>query len=126
MHTAKEHLSLAITSRHYLETQRRYNYITPKSYLELISFFKYLLENKQAHLQRLIDSLDVGLSTLQKTSQDVAKLQKDLKITMEMVAKKNVMRVKLIKEMRGCLMPRFKKKALSWRLIKQMKSPRKL
>ena len=86
-------------SRHYLETQRRYNYVTPKSYLELISFFKYLLGNKQADLQRLIDRLDVGLSTLRKTSQDVAELQKDLKITTEKVAEKKIMTDKLIKEM---------------------------
>ena len=99
MHMAEEHLSVANMSRHYLETQRRYNYVTPKSYLELISFFKYLLGNKQADLQRLIDRLDVGLSTLRKTSQDVAELQKDLKITMEKVAEKKVMTDKLIKEM---------------------------
>ena len=99
MHMAEEHLSVANMSRHYLETQRRYNYVTPKSYLELISFFKYLLGNKQADLQRLIDRLDVGLSTLRKTSQDVAELQKDLKITMEKVTEKKVMMDKLIKEM---------------------------
>ncbi len=50
-------------------------------------------------MQRLIDRLDVGLSTPRKTSQDVAELQKDLKITMEKVAEKKVMTDKLIKEM---------------------------
>ena len=33
MNMAEEHLSVANNmSRHYLETQRRYNYVTPKSY----------------------------------------------------------------------------------------------
>ena len=99
MHMAEEHLSVADMSRHFLETQRRYNYVTPKSFLELISFFKYLLGNKQADMQRLIDRLDVGLSTLRKTSQDVTELQKDLKITMEKVEEKKVATDKLIEEM---------------------------
>ena len=98
-HMAEEHLSVASMSRYYLATQRRYNYVTPKSYLELISFFKFLLGKKQADLQRLIDRLDVGLSTLRKTSQDVAELQKDLKITLEKVGEKKIMTDKLIKEM---------------------------
>ncbi|KAL7445854.1 hypothetical protein ACHAXM_010428 [Skeletonema potamos] len=99
LHMAEEHLSVAKMSQHFLESQRRYNYVTPKSFLELISFFKYLLGNKQANLQRLIDRLDVGLSTLRKTSQDVTELQKDLKITMEKVAQKKVATDKLIDEM---------------------------
>lgn len=99
MHMAEEHLSVAKMSQHYLETQRRYNYVTPKSFLELISFFKFLLGNKQTDLQRLIDRLDVGLSTLRKTSQDVTELQKDLKITMEKVEEKKVATDKLIEEM---------------------------
>ncbi|KAL7443397.1 hypothetical protein ACHAXH_005661 [Discostella pseudostelligera] len=99
MHMAEEHLSVAEMSQHFLETQRRYNYVTPKSFLELISFFKYLLGNKQADLQRLIDRLDVGLSTLRKTSQDVTRLQQDLKITMEKVSDKKITMDTLIDEM---------------------------
>ncbi|KAL7489135.1 hypothetical protein ACHAW6_014715 [Cyclotella cf. meneghiniana] len=99
MHMAEEHLSVAEASRKFLQTHRRYNYVTPKSFLELISFFKYLLRNKQAELQRLIDRLDVGLSTLRKTSQDVSELQKDLRITMEKVEEKKVATDKLIEEM---------------------------
>jgi dynein heavy chain len=74
-HMAEEHLCVSKMSQLYLETQRRYNYVTPKSYLELISFFKYLLSEKRSDVQRLIDRLDVGLSTLRKTSDDVAELQ---------------------------------------------------
>ena len=99
VHMAEEHLSVAKTSQFYLETQKRYNYVTPKSYLELISFFKYLLGNKRSNLQRLIDRLDVGLSTLRKTADDVAELQKDIKITMEKVDEKKVATNVLIQEM---------------------------
>ena len=96
---AEEHLSVRQISQHYLETQQRYNYVTPKSYLELISFYKYLLGNKRNDAQRLIDRLDVGLSTLKKTSDDVTELQKDLKITMEIVGEKKKATDNLINEM---------------------------
>lgn len=99
-HMAEEHLSVARMSQHYLETQRRYNYVTPKSFLELISFFKYLLTEKRSDVQRLIDRLDVGLSTLKKTSDDVSELQKDIKITMEKVEEKKVATDILINEMK--------------------------
>ena len=100
IHMAEEHLSVAEMSQHYFETQRRYNYVTPKSYLELISFYKYLLSNKRNDVQRLIDRLDVGLSTLRKTSDDVTELQKDLKITLEKVEEKKVATDILINEMK--------------------------
>lgn len=99
-HMAEEHLSVSEMSKLYLQTQRRFNYVTPKSYLELISFFKYLLSNKRSDVQRLIDRLDVGLSTLRKTADDVAELQKDLKITMEKVEEKKIGTDNLINEMR--------------------------
>lgn len=99
-HMAEEHLSVALMSQNYLETHRRYNYVTPKSYLELIAFFKFLLGNKRSDVQRLIDRLDVGLSTLRKTSDDVTELQKDLKITMAKVEEKKIATDNLINEMK--------------------------
>ena len=99
IHMAQQHLSVAKMSEHYLETQQRHNYVTPKSYLELISFFKYLLGVKRSELQRQTDRLDVGLSTLRKTSEDVTELQKDLKITLERAEEKKVATETLIEEM---------------------------
>ena len=72
IHMAEEHLSVTDRSKKYYETQGRYNYVTPKSYLELIGFYKFLLDQKRANVMRLIDRLDVGLSTLRKTAADVA------------------------------------------------------
>jgi len=96
---AEEHLSFARMSQHYLETQRRYNYVTPKSYLELvISFFKYLLGEKRSDVHRLIDRLDVA--TLRKTSDGVTELQKDLKFSMEKVEDKKKATDNLINQMR--------------------------
>lgn len=100
IHMASEHLSVADMSVRYYETHRRYNYVTPKSYLELISFYKYLLCTKRTESQHLIDRLDVGLSTLRKTADDVAELQKDLKTTMEKVEEKKIATDDLIEKMK--------------------------
>jgi dynein heavy chain len=88
IHMAEVHLSVDDRSARYLVTQRRYNYVTPKSFLELISFYRIKLEEKRGNVQGLIDRLDVGLSTLRKTAADVAELQVDLVHTMEVVEEK--------------------------------------
>jgi dynein heavy chain len=98
-HMAEVHLSVEEASRDYLTRMRRYNYVTPKSYLELISFYKMLLDEKRGQVQRNIDRLDVGLSTLMKTSQDVAELQVDLTHTMEQVDVKKAATAVLLEEM---------------------------
>ena len=70
------------------ETQHRYNYVTRNSFLELISFFKYLLGKKKNEVQWFIDRLDVGISTLNKTTNDVSILQVNLKATLKKVEEK--------------------------------------
>jgi dynein heavy chain len=98
VHMAEEHLSVTACSKKYLDTQGRFNYVTPKSYLELIGFYKFLLDQKRSEMQRLIDRLDVGLSTLRKTATDVAELQVDLNHRMELVAEKQVQTNQLLEE----------------------------
>ena len=87
-HMGEVHLSVVTLSERYQETERRYNYVTPKSFLELISFYKVLFDDKTAALNKLIDRLDIGLSTLKKTADDVAELQVDLDHTMVKVDEK--------------------------------------
>jgi len=88
LHMAQVHLSVTAASVKLLKTRRRFNYVTPKSFLELIAFYKQLLGTKRSEVQASIDRLDVGLSTLRKTAADVAELQVDLVHTMEVVAEK--------------------------------------
>ena len=88
IHMAEEHLSVQEVSTAYLQVQRRYNYVTPKSFLELIGFYKYLLGEKRAEVQANIERLDTGLQTIAKVSKDVAELQKDLIQTMKVVGEK--------------------------------------
>jgi dynein heavy chain, axonemal len=98
LHMAEEHLSVTDRSVKYFQTQGRFNYVTPKSYLELINFYKYLLNDRRAQVTKLIDRLDVGLSTLRKTAADVAELQIDLNHRLEVVAEKQVACAALIED----------------------------
>ncbi|KAF1327364.1 Sporangia induced dynein heavy chain, partial [Globisporangium splendens] len=83
-----EMFSVTDMSKKYFETQRRYNYVAPKSFLELIRFYEIPLKQEKEDIQRQVTRLDDGLSTLRKTSADVAELQVDLKHTMIKVAEK--------------------------------------
>ena len=46
-HMSYVHLSIADANKEFLQAERRYNYTTPTSFLELISFYKLLLAKKQ-------------------------------------------------------------------------------
>ena len=98
-HMAEVHLSVVAQSAHYLSSQRRYNYVTPKSFLELIGFYKHLLGEKKRLVGEQIKRLDTGLSTLRKTAQDVAELQIDLNHTMVKVEEKKKATDNLLEQM---------------------------
>ena len=85
---AEVHLSVEQASWKYYKTFNRYNYTTPKSYLELIYFFKDLYKKQRDTLQGSISRLAVGLETLQRTEKDVSELKLDLVKTMERVEEK--------------------------------------
>ena len=59
-HMAKVHLSVKEISSKYLKSSKRYNYVTPKSFLELVDFYKSLLADKRAKVESLVDRLDTG------------------------------------------------------------------
>ncbi|KAF4325330.1 hypothetical protein BBO99_00000392 [Phytophthora kernoviae] len=69
----------------YAKSYGRHNYVTPTSFLELIRFYRSLLESKRSSQTLKIKRLEVGLATLKKTSLDVAGLQDELKQTMKKV-----------------------------------------
>lgn len=62
-------------SKNYLANEKRYNYTTPKSYLELISLFsKLLTEKTDDHLKR-IQRLENGLIRLAQCAHQVDSLK---------------------------------------------------
>lgn len=57
----------------YLQNERRYNYTTPKSFLEQIKLYVNLLREKSLNLQAQIIRLENGLEKLNETSSQVKK-----------------------------------------------------
>ena len=58
-------------SKRFLETERRYNYTTPKTFLELIKLYKNVLSKKRNATTHNIERLETGLTKLHKTQKDV-------------------------------------------------------
>lgn len=77
---AYAHTSVNITSKLYLQNERRYNYTTPKSYLEQINLYSKLLHQKSEELQSKIGRLENGLDKLRSTAAQVDELKKKLAI----------------------------------------------
>lgn len=84
-HLAEVHSSVHQISEDYVAFEKRYNYVTPASYLELISFYKKLLTSRESEMESMINRLDTGLKTLRVTNEDVTRLQESLKSKMSEV-----------------------------------------
>ena len=66
-------------SKVFLERERRYNYTTPKSFLELIKLYKSILARKRNLQKEAIERLEVGLNKLNKTKAEVDVLIEEAK-----------------------------------------------
>ena len=71
-----------------METERRRNYVTPKSFLELIDLYKNMLREKLDEIGKLKERLESGLEKLQATAEMVAELQEALQQDMALVEEK--------------------------------------
>ena len=65
------HSSVNEASQSYLHNEHRYNYTTPKSFLEQIALYQNLLTRKNDELQASIVRLENGLEKLRSTAQQV-------------------------------------------------------
>uniref|UniRef100_A0A665VEB7 Dynein axonemal heavy chain 7 n=1 Tax=Echeneis naucrates TaxID=173247 RepID=A0A665VEB7_ECHNA len=72
------HTSTIELSARFLAELARHNYVTPTSYLELISTFKALLKTKQAEVMKLKRRYEVGLEKLESAADQVATMQVEL------------------------------------------------
>ena len=72
------HKAVATASAEYLTSLRRYNYVTPTSYLELLATFKAVLKGKRGEIDLLRQRLRLGLQKLSSAQKQVAVLQKQL------------------------------------------------
>ncbi|CAB3368449.1 Hypothetical predicted protein [Cloeon dipterum] len=74
------HTSVNNMSRLYLQNERRFNYTTPKSYLEQISLYAKLLGLKNVELQAKVERLENGLEKLKSTAEQVDDLKAKLAV----------------------------------------------
>ncbi len=58
------HKSVEKISVKYSTELRRFNYVTPTSYLELLSMFKIVMKEKKIEVQNAISRLQNGLTKL--------------------------------------------------------------
>ncbi|KAM6325251.1 LOW QUALITY PROTEIN: dynein axonemal heavy chain 1 [Podargus strigoides] len=72
------HQSVAKKCQVYLAELGRHNYVTPKSYLDFLSIFSFLIGKKKQELQTAKNRMKSGLDKLLQTSEDVAKMQEEL------------------------------------------------
>ncbi|KTF88877.1 hypothetical protein cypCar_00027703 [Cyprinus carpio] len=84
----------------YLAELSRYNYVTPKSYLELLSIFSSLIGQKKQELHSARQRMKTGLDKLLSTAEDVSKMQEELEMMrpqLEEAAKDTVITMEKIK-----------------------------
>ncbi|CAB3241075.1 unnamed protein product [Arctia plantaginis] len=90
------HTSVNTMSKAYLSNERRYNYTTPKSYLEQISLYAKLVKNKTEELRAKIVRLENGLEKLRCTACQVEALKEKLAVQEIELHQKNEAADKLI------------------------------
>nr|XP_019941835.1 PREDICTED: dynein heavy chain 1, axonemal [Paralichthys olivaceus] len=78
MMCVKIHQMVARKCEQYLAELSRYNYVTPKSYLELLKIFSDLTGRKKQELCGDRQRMKTGLDKLLRTAEDVSKMQEEL------------------------------------------------
>lgn len=72
------HQSVEKLSKRYYDELRRYNYVTPTSYLELLTTFIKLLGEKREEINTRRGRLEIGLEKLMTTAAEVEVMQREL------------------------------------------------
>lgn len=83
------HTSVNEMSQKYLNNERRYNYTTPKSFLEQIKLYQNLVKKKSKELHQNMERLENGLTKLQSTASQVDDLKSKLASQEIELAQKN-------------------------------------
>jgi dynein heavy chain len=73
------HQSVEDASRRYLTEQRRYNYTTPTSYLELLRLYTHMLQSQRDIVHKKVARYRGGLTKLEATNHMVNDLQAKLR-----------------------------------------------
>jgi len=88
-HMVMVHSDSMERSAAFLTQLKRYNYVTPKNYLDFISNYRSVLKEERRKVDSLIVRLDGGLSKLVQAAVEVDAMQEKLKVAQVEVAKKS-------------------------------------
>ncbi|KAL0484096.1 dynein heavy chain, partial [Acrasis kona] len=81
------HTSVLEASEQMLAELKRYNYVTPTNYLELVTGYTKLLTEKRLEIGEMCSKLEHGLTTLLRAREDVAVMSTSLEQQKKTVAK---------------------------------------
>ena len=84
------HQDVEHKSQEFWSILRRHNYVTPTSYLELLSSFASLLDFKRTEIKVKRDRLQIGLDKLTSTKNLVAGMQQELEVLAPQLITKGV------------------------------------
>ena len=89
-HVVHVHLSVGGYSKEFLQKLRRVNHVTPKNYLDFISSYTKLLQEKDKFVLDQCHRLGGGLTKLMEASEQIKVLNQQLEVQKVAVTKKSV------------------------------------
>ena len=91
MHVSVRDINLAL-----MKNAKKYNFITPRDFLDFIKHFVDLTQEKKTELQELQEHLEIGITKLKNTEKSVQELGDTLKqYDMKLIAQKKQVREKM-------------------------------
>ena len=97
--TSEIHSSLRVYNELFYKQERRYNYTTPKSYLELLDFFIKIALSKDDEVQKQIVRLSKGVEIVADASQTIEKLKQTVEVKSKIVAEASEEAKKILDEL---------------------------
>jgi len=88
-HMVMVHQMVRTQSEEFLQQLKRYNYVTPKNYLDFISNYRSVLKEERRKIDGSIQRLDGGLSKLVQAATEVDAMQAKLVVAQVEVAEKS-------------------------------------
>ncbi|KAH9514993.1 Dynein heavy chain 10, axonemal [Bulinus truncatus] len=97
-HCVMVHLSVNEYSQRFLQRLRRYNFVTPKNYLDFITCYLKLLREKDLYIQSQCERLQGGLAKIADASKMLTVLNEKLAVQKVAVKEKTIACESLLKE----------------------------
>ncbi|KAJ3602266.1 hypothetical protein NHX12_030025 [Muraenolepis orangiensis] len=125
-HVRMVHESVGEYSKMFLQKLRRSNYVTPKNYLDFISTYVKLLQDKDEYIQAQCKRLEGGLDKLEEASGQLAELNTKLAEQKVVLAEKSIACETLLQEISTNTIVAEEKKVLAEDKAKEIEEQNKV